>query len=319
MTNYLLTKSLTDGSNNFMFIREMDGKSHMFNVDALVVNLFNAFCNESEENKDRFADVIMSANINDVYDDAFVGTATEEQLAMIDRVNVFKPRKSEDEEFDTPMIYASINGVGLVPKELTNFQWMCLWLSSDMKAFKKKLAFDLYPECFVQKKTRKPRTKKTEELKPFFDEEQKEEQPTEQNDEQNAETEDVNESEDATKDAEPKEENKELSPMLKQFYDLKKKHPDAILLFRCGDFYETYTKDAEDASKILGITLTRSTKQKDKEGKNLAMAGFPYHALDTYLPKLIRAGKRVAICDQIEDPKKTEKLAKRGITEMVKP
>lgn len=107
-----------------------------------------------------------------------------------------------------------------------------------------------------------------------------------------------------------------LSPMLKQFMDLKKKHPDALLLFRCGDFYETYQKDAEKASKILGITLTKSTKTKDQDGKPLAMAGFPYHALDTYLPKLIRAGERVAICDQIEAPKQT---TKRGVTELLTP
>ena len=94
----------------------------------------------------------------------------------------------------------------------------------------------------------------------------------------------------------------ELSPMLKQFYELKAKHPDAVLLFRCGDFYETYGEDAEDVSKILGITLTKNTKRKDKDGKPLALAGFPHHALDTYLPKLIRAGKRVAICDQLEQP-----------------
>ena len=104
--------------------------------------------------------------------------------------------------------------------------------------------------------------------------------------------------------------------MLKQFLDLKKKHPDALLLFRCGDFYETYQKDAEKASKILGITLTRSSKTKDQDGKPLAMAGFPYHALDTYLPKLIRAGERVAICDQIEAPKQT---TKRGVTELLTP
>ena len=107
-----------------------------------------------------------------------------------------------------------------------------------------------------------------------------------------------------------------LSPMLKQFMDLKKKHPDALLLFRCGDFYETYMQDAEKSSKILGITLTKSSKTKDPDGKPLAMAGFPYHALDTYLPKLIRAGQRVAICDQIEAPKQT---AKRGISDMVTP
>ena len=109
-----------------------------------------------------------------------------------------------------------------------------------------------------------------------------------------------------------------VSPLVQQYLDLKKKHPDAILLFRCGDFYETYKDDAVKASKILGITLTKSNGRKDDEGKPLAMAGFPYHALDTYLPKLIRAGERVAICDQLEMPKQTTS-SKRGITEMVSP
>ena len=107
-----------------------------------------------------------------------------------------------------------------------------------------------------------------------------------------------------------------LTPMMKQFLDLKAKHPDAVLLFRCGDFYETYSTDAVIASEILGITLTKRANGKEK---TIEMAGFPYHALDTYLPKLIRAGKRVAICDQLEDPKTTKKLVKRGITELVTP
>ena len=107
-----------------------------------------------------------------------------------------------------------------------------------------------------------------------------------------------------------------LTPMMKQFLDLKAKHPDAVLLFRCGDFYETYSTDAIVASEILGITLT---KRANGKGKTIEMAGFPHHALDTYLPKLIRAGKRVAICDQLEDPKLTKKLVKRGITELVTP
>ena len=107
-----------------------------------------------------------------------------------------------------------------------------------------------------------------------------------------------------------------LTPMMKQFLDLKAKHPDAIMLFRCGDFYETYSTDAVVASEILGITLT---KRANGKGKTIEMAGFPHHALDTYLPKLIRAGKRVAICDQLEDPKLTKKLVKRGITELVTP
>ena len=109
----------------------------------------------------------------------------------------------------------------------------------------------------------------------------------------------------------------ELTPMMKQFFDLKAKHPDALLLFRCGDFYETYCNDAVDASRILGITLTR--RNNGNSGKGDKMAGFPHHALDTYLPKLIRAGRRVAICDQLEDPKLTKKLVKRGITELVTP
>lgn len=104
--------------------------------------------------------------------------------------------------------------------------------------------------------------------------------------------------------------------MMKQFFELKAKHPDAIMLFRCGDFYETYSEDAIVASEILGITLT---KRANGQAKSVEMAGFPFHALDTYLPKLVRAGKRVAICDQLEDPKMTKKLVKRGITELVTP
>jgi len=107
-----------------------------------------------------------------------------------------------------------------------------------------------------------------------------------------------------------------LTPMMKQFLDLKAKYPDAVMLFRCGDFYETYSTDAIVAAEILGITLT---KRANGKGKTIEMAGFPHHALDTYLPKLIRAGKRVAICDQLEDPKLTKKLVKRGITELVTP
>jgi DNA mismatch repair protein MutS len=110
---------------------------------------------------------------------------------------------------------------------------------------------------------------------------------------------------------------KGLTPMMKQFFTLKAKHPDALMLFRCGDFYETYCQDAIDASKILGITLTK--RNNGGLSGSAEMAGFPHHALDTYLPKLIRAGRRVAICDQLEDPKMTKTLVKRGITELVTP
>ena len=109
----------------------------------------------------------------------------------------------------------------------------------------------------------------------------------------------------------------QLTPMMAQFYDLKKKHPDAIMLFRCGDFYETYSEDAVTAAQVLGITLTHRNNKGSTS--SVEMAGFPYHALDTYLPRLIRAGHRVAICDQLEDPKMAKKLVKRGVTELVTP
>ncbi len=115
----------------------------------------------------------------------------------------------------------------------------------------------------------------------------------------------------------PKEEKKaEPTPIMKQFRELKAKHPDALILFRCGDFYETYDNDAEDCGRILGIIVR---KYHETESNDIKVAGFPYHALDTYLPKLVRAGYRVAICDQLEDPKLTKKLVKRSITELVTP
>ena len=109
----------------------------------------------------------------------------------------------------------------------------------------------------------------------------------------------------------------QLTPMMKQFRDIKAQSPDAMLLFRCGDFYETYCEDAVEASKILNITLTH--RNNGGGAAPTEMAGFPFHALDTYLPKLVRAGRRVAICDQLEDPKLTKKLVKRGVTELVTP
>ena len=106
------------------------------------------------------------------------------------------------------------------------------------------------------------------------------------------------------------------TPLMKQYFEIKTKHPDAILLFRVGDFYETFSDDAIAAAEILGITLTR---RANGAAQFVELAGFPHHALDTYLPKLVRAGKRVAICDQLEDPKFAKKLVKRGVTELVTP
>src|SRR5208337_809739 len=106
------------------------------------------------------------------------------------------------------------------------------------------------------------------------------------------------------------------TPLMKQYYNLKRKHPDAVLLFRVGDFYETFGSDAIKTSEILGITLTR---RANGSAQFVELAGFPFHALDTYLPKLVRAGQRVAICEQLEDPKLTKNIVKRGITELITP
>src|SRR5690606_7961145 len=106
------------------------------------------------------------------------------------------------------------------------------------------------------------------------------------------------------------------TPLMKQYNQIKAKHPDALLLFRVGDFYETFGDDAVKASKVLGIVLT---KRKNGAAAFIDLAGFPYHSLENYLPKLVRAGYRVAICDQLEDPKLTKTIVKRGVTELVTP
>ena len=110
--------------------------------------------------------------------------------------------------------------------------------------------------------------------------------------------------------------NSEETPLMQQYYSMKAQYPDAIMLYRMGDFYETFGEDAVITSQILGITLT---KRSHGSPGDVRLAGFPHHALDTYLPKLIRAGQRVAICEQLEDPKKTTKLVKRGVIELVTP
>src|SRR5947207_7342384 len=113
-----------------------------------------------------------------------------------------------------------------------------------------------------------------------------------------------------------KEKQVKETPLMKQYNDIKAKYPDALLLFRVGDFYETFGEDAIKASSILGIVLTR---RANGSASFVELAGFPHHALDTYLPKLVRAGMRVAICDQLEDPKLTKKIVKRGVSELISP
>lgn len=252
--------------------------------------------------------------------DIFKSDATPEELNQIERVNIFKTKATENQP-SVILCLPTINGEKLKPREVTPSQWQRLWLADDMQDYKKHLAASLFAD--VLRKGRADAvavgTDKSEQEAQTENVNQKPVQQEEKNQESSKDEDKKDEAKEETKKTETKAvAAASLSPMLKQFYDLKAKHPDAILLFRCGDFYETYCNDAEKASKILGITLTRSSRTKDIEGKPLSMAGFPYHALDSYLPKLIRAGERVAICDQLEAPKKNQESAETQVVETAK-
>ena len=277
--------------------------------------------------------------------DIFGGNEQEVDLNRIQRVAVFRAKSGEC------LCAATIDGKKLQPRSVSPSQWQRLWVAPDRESYKQNLAASLFADVLqkdnnVEQSTQEKQEEATEVKQAETAAVVKnEEQTLEQREEEKTSSEkDVKElavdaastgaeriseqreekissEKNASKTEEKKEEKAvkaAVSPIVKQYLDLKKKHPDAILLFRCGDFYETYKDDAVKASNILGITLTKSNGRKDDEGKPLAMAGFPYHALDTYLPKLIRAGERVAICDQLEAPKQTTS-SKREITEMVTP
>ena len=220
--------------------------------------------------------------------DIFGGNEQEVDLNRIQRVAVFRAKSGEC------LCAATIDGKKLQPRSVSPSQWQSTQEKQEEATEVKQAETAIVDKHDEQKEVVLKEDKSSEQREEKKQEEKKEEKKDEK----------------AVKAA--------VSPLVQQYLDLKKKHPDAILLFRCGDFYETYKDDAVKASKILGITLTKSNGRKDDEGKPLAMAGFPYHALDTYLPKLIRAGERVAICDQLEMPKQTTS-SKRGITEMVSP
>ena len=254
--------------------------------------------------------------------DIFGGNEQEVDLNRIQRVAVFRAKSGEC------LCAATIDGKKLQPRSVSPSQWQRLWVAPDRESYKQDLAASLFADVLQKDKIIEQSTQekqeeaaevkqaetatveKHDEQKEMAQQEDKPSDQKEQTSEQREEKKEEKKEEKAVKAA--------ISPLVQQYLDLKKKHPDAILLFRCGDFYETYKDDAVKASNILGITLTKSNGRKDDEGKPLAMAGFPYHALDTYLPKLIRAGERVAICDQLEMPKQTTS-SKRGIAEMVTP
>lgn len=247
--------------------------------------------------------------------DLFKSNVPADVMEIIERVNIFKTKETENQP-SVILCMPTVNGVKLKPREISPSQWQRMWLAENMQDYKKHLAASLFADVLRKDRTdavavgteKSEQEAQSNEVKQNTTQQEEDKTMEEQKDET---PENKEQKEEKAKEEKTKAETKAaavvaISPMLKQFYDLKAKHPDAVLLFRCGDFYETYCQDAEKASKILGITLTKSSRTKDADGKPLAMAGFPYHALDTYLPKLIREGERVAICDQLESPKRNK-------------
>lgn len=208
----------------------------------------------------------------------FRSNASQDALDLISKVNAFKTKDNKI------LLVATIGDEKQKSVQINQSQWQRMWLADDKQGYKTHLAAILYSDVLAGKLEEMKRS-----TSPDVDGTQLHE-----------------ENEHREYHEEEKRQQQQMSnvpPIIKQYNDLKQKHPDALLLFRCGDFYETYKEDAVKASNILGITLTKHSKRMDEEGKPLKMAGFPYHALDTYLPKLIRAGERVAICDQLESPR----------------
>ena len=208
----------------------------------------------------------------------FRSNASQEALDLISKVNAFKTKDNKI------LLVATIGDEKQKSVQINQSQWQRMWFADDKQDYKTHLAAILYSDVLAGK---------LEEMKRSISPDVEGTQLHEENEHREYHEEEKRQ----------QQQMSNVPPIIKQYNDLKQKHPDALLLFRCGDFYETYKEDAVKASNILGITLTKHSKRMDEEGKPLKMAGFPYHALDTYLPKLIRAGERVAICDQLESPR----------------
>lgn len=208
----------------------------------------------------------------------FRSNASQDALDLISKVNAFKTKDNKI------LLVATIGDEKQKSVQINQSQWQRMWLADDKQDYKTHLAAILYSDVLAGK---------LEEMKRSVSPDVEGTQLHEGNEHREYHEEEKRQ----------QQQMSNVPPIIKQYNDLKQKHPDALLLFRCGDFYETYKEDAVKASNILGITLTKHSKRMDEEGKPLKMAGFPYHALDTYLPKLIRAGERVAICDQLESPR----------------
>ena len=208
----------------------------------------------------------------------FRSNASQDALDLISKVNAFKTKDNKI------LLVATIGDEKQKSVQISQSQWQRMWLADDKQDYKTHLAAILYSDVLAGK---------LEEMKRSISPDVEGTQLHEENEHREYHEEEKRQ----------QQQMSNVPPIIKQYNDLKQKHPDALLLFRCGDFYETYKEDAVKASNILGITLTKHSKRMDEEGKPLKMAGFPYHALDSYLPKLIRAGERVAICDQLESPR----------------
>lgn len=208
----------------------------------------------------------------------FRSNASQDALDLISKVNAFKTKDNKI------LLVATIGDEKQKSVQISQSQWQRMWLADDKQDYKTHLAAILYSDVLAGK---------LEEMKRSVSPDVEGTQLHEENEHHEYHEEEKRQ----------QQQMSNVPPIIKQYNDLKQKHPDALLLFRCGDFYETYKEDAVKASNILGITLTKHSKRMDEEGKPLKVAGFPYHALDTYLPKLIRAGERVAICDQLESPR----------------
>ena len=208
----------------------------------------------------------------------FRSNASQDALDLISKVNAFKTKDNKI------LLVATIGDEKQKSVQISQSQWQRMWLADDKQDYKTHLAAILYSDVLAGK---------LEEMKRSISPDVEGTQLHEENEHREYHEEEKRQ----------QQQMSNVPPIIKQYNDLKQKHPDALLLFRCGDFYETYKEDAVKTSNILGITLTKHSKRMDEEGKPLKMAGFPYHALDTYLPKLIRAGERVAICDQLESPR----------------
>ena len=229
----------------------------------------------------------------------FRSNASQDALDLISKVNAFKTKDNKI------LLVATIGDEKQKSVQINQSQWQRMWLADDKQDYKTHLAAILYSDVLAGK---------LEEMKRSISPDVEGTQLHEENEHREYHEEEKRQ----------QQQMSNVPPIIKQYNDLKQKHPDALLLFRCGDFYETYKEDAVKASNILGITLTKHSKRMDEEGKPLKMAGFPYHALDTYLPKLIRAGERVAICDQLESPRQktsqqeeNKQEAKQEIKEVV--